>query len=205
MDQRLRFAARLLEGEIRTPTSECSGGYFCSAKARSSNCRMKRWYGTPLSAAASLTAVSKSSGRRMLSRADLGANSNLTGRILLKSYEVRSTRSTNDSAARSVLTTGNFFLVMPDFFRMHEPRTDWPQPTVAIPDAVSEGNEDVSTLDRAPDAQKARFPGGMGGIRKHPDLAVKQPLDIVDRYAVPGALGPITLVPVESGDAFDHS
>ena len=62
----------------------------------------------------------------------------------------------------------------------------------------------MSACDRASDTQKARFTGGMGGIRKHPDLAPKQPLDIVDRYAVPGALGAITLVPVESGNAFDH-
>jgi len=87
---------------------------------------------------------------------------------------------------------------------MHEPRTDWPQPTVAIPNAVSEGNEDMSPRDRSPDAQKARLPGGMSGIREHPDLALKQPLDIINRYAVPGALDPIALVPVKSGDAFDR-
>jgi hypothetical protein len=79
---------------------------------------------------------------------------------------------------------------------MHEPRTDWPQPTLAIPNAISEGNEDVSACDRASDTQKARFTGGMGGIRKRPDLAPKQLLDIVDRYAVPGALGAMILVPV---------
>jgi hypothetical protein len=74
----------------------------------------------------------------------------------------------------------------------------------AIPNAISEGNEDVSACDRASDTQKSRLTGGMGGIRKHPDIAPKQPLDIVDRYAVPGALGAITLVPVESGNALDH-
>jgi hypothetical protein len=48
-----------------------------------------------------------------------------------------------DAAARSVLTTGNFCLVVPDFFGMHVPRADWPEPSFPTAHPNREGQEDV--------------------------------------------------------------
>ncbi len=179
-------------------------GRLWSASARSSSWRMKRWYGTPVSAAASLTAASRFSGRRMLSRADLGANSNRTGRIVLRSYRDRSARPTNDAAARSVLTTGNFRLVVSDFFGMHVPRADRSDPPLAVAHPQRKGHEHKPCRRGAPDAEQAGFLIRMGNVWKDPDLAVKNTLYLIDRHAVPGALGPIALVPVESADTLDH-
>src|SRR6185312_10427276 len=81
----------------------------------------------PRSAAASLTAFSSLLGRRILTRASLGANSKRVGWRAERSYRVRSPSATNRSAWASFSRRGSLFrglgllFIMAHLLFVHEP------------------------------------------------------------------------------------
>src|SRR5437016_11914096 len=126
--------------------------HFPEDSACSRAWRMKRWYGTPARSAARLTAATSSPGRRMLTRASLGANSKRVAFMPRKSNRVRSTSATKRSAFRSLFSRGSFSvvldlrLIMGDLLGMHEPRADGANEPLARPAPQGERHDDVSTL-----------------------------------------------------------
>src|SRR5688572_29110274 len=134
----------------------------------------------------------------MLTRAALGANSNCTIRIPLRSYCVRSEPATNASASSSVRSLGNFFFIVSDLLAMHVTGADWADKEHAAACSECKRGQHVTSFSSRPDCLETFLRPGMRGIGKNSQWPFKRRLDIGDGDAMPLAFLAIAVVPIEA-------
>src|SRR6185437_9981551 len=164
----------------------------------------------PRSAAASLTAFSSLLGRRILTRASLGANSKRVGWRAERSYRVRSLSATNRSAWASFSRRGSLFrglgllFIMAHLLFVHEPGADRPDESKLVDAPVRKRYQQVPARRGSPDADVSSLRCRVRWRGKDTNRVLERRFDLADRHAVALALCEVALVPIEPGDRITH-
>src|SRR5664279_1754200 len=110
----------------------------------------------PARSALCRTASSNGPGNRKLTVLSFRLSSNRIGFISEKSYALRSAVATKRSASASVLSSGNFFLLIGfDFLSVHVARADRSDENVAAATSHGEDCKQMPPLLRAADRPKS--------------------------------------------------